>query len=96
MTPYTLAGSSIKAARDFYYRACVFETLHLPFFVALVALAIQRASIGRVDYAIQETAINLLVNAYPIMHHRNTRRRIVILLTKRHSMKRARAIDDPE
>jgi hypothetical protein len=84
MAPYTLAGTSVIAARDFYYRACVFETLHLPFFIALLALAIQRASMGRMDYAIQESAINLLVNAYPIMHHRNTRRRIVNLLSKRH------------
>jgi len=83
MAPYTLAGPSVRAARDFYYRACVFETLHLPFFLTLVVLAIQRVSIGRVDWAIQETVINLAVNFYPMLHHRNTRRRILTLLSRR-------------
>lgn len=82
MAPYTLSGPSIRAARDFYYRACVFETLHLPFFLTLVALAIQRVSIGRVDWAVQETVINLAVNLYPILHHRNTRRRILVVLSR--------------
>jgi len=88
MAPYTLAGNSMTAARDFYYRTCVFETLHLPFLIALVVLAIHRISIGRVDYAIQETAINLAVNIYPILHHRNTRRRILSILSKRAGPKR--------
>ena len=83
MAPYTLRGTSLGAARDFYYRACVFEALHLPFFVTLTALSIQRAAIGRLDYALQETLINLVVNLYPMLHHRNTRRRIVRLLSRR-------------
>ncbi len=83
MAPYTLAGSSIRAARDFYYRTCVFEALHMPFFLTLVGLAIHRASIGRIDFAIQNTMINLLVNLYPMMHHRRTRARIVKLLQGR-------------
>ena len=87
MAPYTLAGTSLGAAREFYYRACVFETLHIPFLLALLALSVQRASIGRVDYAIQEVLMNLAVNIYPIMHHRNTRRRIVRLLN--HSTSRS-------
>lgn len=82
MAPYTLAGISLQAARDFYYRACVFEFLHLPFFITLAILAAQRYQAGRIDWAIQETVINLVVNAYPIMHHRNTRRRIVGLLER--------------
>jgi hypothetical protein len=86
MAPYTLARSSVSAARDFYYRACVFETLHFPFFLALVLLAAQRASIGRIDYAIQETFLNLLVNIYPMLHHRNTRRRIFSILSRRKSL----------
>ena len=85
MAPYTLARPSLRAAREFYYRACVFETLHLPFFLALVALAIQRVSIGRADWALQETVINLAVNFYPILHHRNTRRRILALLSRYHA-----------
>lgn len=83
MKPYTLARSTIAAARDFYYRACIFESLHFPFFVALLLLAVHRASIGRIDYAIQETLLNLLVNVYPMLHHRNTRRRIMSILTRK-------------
>jgi hypothetical protein len=82
MAPYTLAGTSLGAAREFYYRTCVFETLHHPFLLALLALSVQRASVGRVDHAIQEVLMNLAVNFYPIMHHRNTRRRIVHLLNQ--------------
>ena len=40
MQPYTLRRASLAGARDFYYRACVFEALHMPFFVALVFLAV--------------------------------------------------------
>jgi hypothetical protein len=86
MVPYTLARSTVSAARDFYYRTCVFESLHFPFFVALLILAVQRASIGRIDYAIQETFLNLLVNIYPMLHHRNTRRRIFSILTRRQNL----------
>ncbi len=82
MAPYTLAGSSLRAARNFYYRACVFEVLHLPFFLVLVFLALDRATHGRVDLALEDTAINLLFNAYPMMHHRRTRTRIVQLLER--------------
>ncbi len=83
MAPYTLARTSASAARDFYYRACVFESLHLPFFVVLALLAAQRASIGRFDIAIEESLLNLLVNFYPMLHHRNTRRRIYCILSRR-------------
>jgi len=83
MAPYTLSGTSRRAARSFYYRACVFEALHLPFFLALLGLSIQRALIGRLDYAIQEALLNLVVNLYPMLHHRNTRRRIAALLSRR-------------
>lgn len=82
MKAYTLAANTRQAARDFYYRACVFEALHLPFFLALAALAAHRCSIGRVDFAIQETVMNLFVNLYPMLHHRHTRSRIVHLLAR--------------
>ena len=55
----------------------------MPFFLTLVGLAIHRASIGRIDYAIDNTVVNLLVNLYPMMHHRRTRTRIVRLLCGR-------------
>lgn len=88
MAPYTLSGTSIKAAREFYHRTCVFEFLHLPFFITLLVLAVQRAHIGRIDWAVEDSVINLIVNLYPIMHHRNTRRRIVALLSKAQSRRR--------
>ena len=82
MVPYTLSGTSIRAARAFYYRACVFEALHLPFFLTLLALSIQRAMIGRLDLSLENMALNLIVNLYPMLHHRNTRRRIASLLSR--------------
>jgi hypothetical protein len=83
MAPYTLAGSSLRAAREFYYRTCVFEALHLPFLLVLVALALHRQSIGRTDLAVENTIVNLIANVYPIMHHRRTRGRIARLLERR-------------
>lgn len=73
------------AARAFFYRTCVFETAHLPFLLLLIGLTVHRASIGRFDLAVQNTVVNLVVNAYPIMHHRRTRTRIVELLGRRRS-----------
>jgi len=83
MAPYTLTGTSTGAARAFYYRTCVFEMLHMPFFLTLVVLAVMRAAEGRWDLALEDTAINLAVNLYPMMHHRRTRGRIVRILSRR-------------
>jgi hypothetical protein len=82
MAPYTLGGNSLRGARAFYYRTCVFEALHLPFLLTLLALAGVRAAGGRWDLAVEDTAVNLLFNVYPIMHHRRTRTRIVELLSR--------------
>jgi hypothetical protein len=83
MAPYTLAGQSLRAARAFYYRACVFEALHMPFALTLVWLAFDRAMNGRPDLALENTVINVAVNVYPMLHHRRTRARIVRLLERR-------------
>ncbi len=88
MAPYTLLGNSLIAAREFYYRTCAFETAHLPFFIALIALAFWRLQEGRPDLALENTLINLLVNGYPMLHHRRTRLRIVQLLDRRRGQKR--------
>jgi hypothetical protein len=88
MAPYTLSGPSLGAARAFYYRACVFAALHLPFFLTLIALAVHRAENGRPDLALENTAINLIANVYPMMHHRRTRTRIVQLLDRSGSQTR--------
>lgn len=81
MRPYTLSETTLSGARDFYYRACVFEALHLPFFLALLLLSIDRITAGRIEHAAQDMAINLCVNVYPMLHHRDTRRRILRLLS---------------
>ncbi len=83
MAPYTLSGTSLGGARSFYYRTCVFETLHMPFFLALVALTIHRFATGRIDLALENAGINLAINFYPMLHHRRTRTRIVKLLQDR-------------
>lgn len=82
MAPYTLTGTSLAAARAFYYRTCVFEMLHMPFFLTLLAITVVRASEGRWDLAFQDSAVNLALNLYPMMHHRRTRGRIVHLLNR--------------
>lgn len=83
MAPYTLAGPSLRAARAFFYRACIFEALHLVPAVLLVALSVHRHLSGRLDLAVENTAVNLVVNVYPILHHRHTRARILNLLLRR-------------
>jgi hypothetical protein len=90
MGPYTLRGSSLGAAREFYYRACAFETMHLPFLLALLAITVQRLLEGRIDLAVQDMGVNLAFNIYPIMHHRNTRQRITGLLERREHRHRSR------
>jgi len=82
MAPYTLRSSSIGAARDFYYRTCIFEALHTPFMLALLVITGYQLAAGRHDLAVQDMLVNLDVNIYPMMHHRHTRVRIVRLLAK--------------
>jgi hypothetical protein len=55
----------------------------MPFFLALTVLAIHRLAAGRVDFALQNLGINLVINFYPMLHHRRTRARIVKLLSDR-------------
>lgn len=88
MAPYTLSGTSLRGARAFYYRTCVFEALHMPFCLTLFGLSTLRALEGRWDLALEDMAVNLLFNIYPIMHHRRTRLRIVQLITRGHDMRR--------
>ena len=80
MAPYTLRGTSIGAARDFYYRTCAFEAAHSPFMLALLVLTGYQLANGRFDLAANDMLVNLGVNIYPIMHHRHTRVRITNIL----------------
>lgn len=56
--------------------------LHVPFLLAMVALTLRQLVLGRLDLALQDTAVNLVLNVYPILHHRRTRLRIVGLLER--------------
>jgi hypothetical protein len=80
MAPYTLRGTSIGAARDFYYRTCAFEAAHSPFMLALLVLTGYQLAMGRFNLAASDMVVNLAVNIYPIMHHRHTRVRIASIL----------------
>ena len=76
MIAYTLRGPSLGAARDFRYKTCIFEALHMPFCIVLLILSVDRFMKGHVDWALEDLAVNLLANIYPMMHHRYTRIRI--------------------
>ena len=80
MRPYTLAAHTRPAAEQFFFRACIFEALHLPFVLALLTLSVVRLLQGRSDLALENLLVNLAFNGYPILHHRHTRARIVRLL----------------
>jgi hypothetical protein len=82
MAPYTLARASLGAARAFFFRACIFEALHLTPMLLLVGLSVLRLVQGRPDLAAENTLVNLVINVYPILHHRHTRVRIVRLLER--------------
>jgi len=82
MAPYTLAGSSLRAARAFFYRACIFEALHLAPLLVLGGLSAMRWAQGRPDLAVENTLLNLGINVYPMLHHRHTRVRILRLLDR--------------
>ena len=82
MAPYTLRDISMQAALDFSYRSCIFEALHMPFFLALLGLSAYRLSQGRLDLALENMLVNLVINIYPMMHQRYTRVRIDILRQK--------------
>jgi hypothetical protein len=73
MVPYTLAGTSLRGARAFFYRACVFEALHLVPLLILGGLSAMRWTEVRPDLALENTLVNLGLNVYPILHHRHTR-----------------------
>jgi hypothetical protein len=96
MVPYTLAGTSLRAARAFFFRACIFEALHLTPMLLLLGLSAQRLLEGRPELALENTLINLVVNIYPILHHRHTRLRILRLLGLDASRRSASAAGDDD
>jgi hypothetical protein len=71
---------SARALRDARDGTCLVEALHLPFFLALLALAIYYLVGGAPELALRYLALNLLANAYPIMAQRYIRVQIDRLL----------------
>ena len=57
MRAYTLASSSRRGARLFFYRTIIFEALHFPFLLAMLALIGHRFYIGRVDLAVENFGV---------------------------------------
>ena len=77
MKAYTLKSVSIISANEFLYKSCFFETLHMPFFLALLWRALWwYIEKGNIHLALELFLVNLIFNIYPIMHQRYTRLRI--------------------
>jgi hypothetical protein len=72
--------SAARALQDARDGTCVIEALHLPFFLALLALSIYYLSAGAPQLALRYLALNLLLNGYPIMAQRYVRLQIDRLL----------------
>jgi len=85
MKPYTLKSSGTNSAREFFFRTIVFEFLHIPFLITMTILIIHHLSTGEYRFAMENLVINLLLNIMPILHHRNTRARIVEILKRKSS-----------
>lgn len=75
-----LGRPSVKTLQDARTGTCLIEALHLPFFLALLALTIHQLIQGAPDLALRYLALNLLLNAYPIMAQRYVRIQIDRLL----------------
>lgn len=84
MAPYTLRGTSLRGAWEFRYRTCAFEAAHTLPMIALMALTVYWFAEGETRLGVEDLLVNLLVNIYPIMHHRHTRVRIDTLLSRAH------------
>ena len=77
MQSYTLKALSLNAAKEFKYKSCFFETLHIPFFVVLVWRSLWwYFENDNINLAIELLIVNAIFNIYPIMHQRYTRLRI--------------------
>ncbi len=81
MQAYTLKSKTLAAVREFRYKSCLFETLHMPFFIALTWRALWwYFAMDNVRLAIELMVVNAIFNIYPMMHQRYTRVRIQKLL----------------
>jgi hypothetical protein len=81
MPAYTLKGLNRDALKEFRYKSCLFETLHMPFFIALTWRALWwYFAMGNLRLALELMAVNAIFNIYPMMHQRYTRIRIARIL----------------
>lgn len=81
MQAYTLKGLGLAAIREFRYKSCLFETLHMPFFIALTWRALWwYFAMGNLGLAVELMVVNAIFNIYPMMHQRYTRIRIERIL----------------
>jgi len=81
MQAYTPKGLSLDALAEFRYKSCLFETLHMPFFIALTWRALWWVfAMGSLGLAVELMVVNAVFNIYPMMHQRYTRVRIARLL----------------
>ena len=77
MQAYTLKAYSLTAAIEFRYKSCLFETLHLPFFIVLIWRSLWwYLEQDNIRLAIELLFVNGIFNIYPIMHQRYTRIRV--------------------
>lgn len=83
MQAYTLKYKNLNAAKEFLYKSCFFETLHMPFFLFLLLRSIWwYTEHSNIQLAFELMVVNLVFNIYPIMHQRYTRVRILKLIKK--------------
>jgi hypothetical protein len=82
MLTYTLVKPSLRAAYNYRYKACMFESVHTVFFLVLLPNCIRSVVNGDTGLAVCSISVNLLVNVYPVMFHRYTRVRIDRLIAK--------------
>lgn len=83
MRAYTLKSLSIASTREFLYKNCFFELLHLPFFMFMIWRSLWWIyTHNNGSMALELFLVNLLFNIYPIMYHRYTRIRVLKILLK--------------
>ena len=67
----------MNGAKEFKYKSCFFETLHIPFFAVLFWRSLWwYYEHDNIDLAVELLIVNAIFNIYPIMHQRYTRLRI--------------------
>jgi hypothetical protein len=83
MRAYTLKSLSIASLKEFLYKNCFFELLHLPFLIFMIWRSLWWFyTHNNVSVALELFLVNIIFNIYPIMYHRYTRIRVLNILRK--------------